>query len=77
MMLEEAMDKVLASGFSLIVLKNYVTSIINTRYTDVYGQSPVYVSKEGFSVVICYGWGIRSVSYICKYIYAFLFYIKK
>lgn len=55
------MDKVLAGGFSFIMLKNYILVKIASRYTDAYGQSLVYVSKEEFSVMSCYGWGVRSV----------------
>ncbi|KAK3868806.1 hypothetical protein Pcinc_025844 [Petrolisthes cinctipes] len=56
----EAMNKVLAGGFSFIMIKNYIMVAIASRYTDTYGQSSVYVSKEEFSVMSCYGWGVRT-----------------
>lgn len=59
----EGMDKVLAGGFSFIMLKNYILVKIASRYTDSYGQSLVYVSKDEFTVMSCYGWGVRSVLY--------------
>lgn len=62
--LEKAMDKVLAGGFSFIIVKNYILVILSSSYTDTYGQSLVYVSKREFSALACYGFGIRSVLYI-------------
>lgn len=63
------MDKVLAGGFSFIMLKNYILVKIASRYTDTYGQSLVYVSKDEFTVMSCYGWGVRSVIYVYTYEY--------
>ncbi|KAK4315687.1 hypothetical protein Pmani_013086 [Petrolisthes manimaculis] len=57
--LREGMNKLLAGGFSFIMLKNYIMVAIQSYYTDTFGQSVVYVSKEEFSVMSCYGWGVR------------------
>ncbi|KAK4326199.1 hypothetical protein Pmani_003267 [Petrolisthes manimaculis] len=59
LVLEKAMNKVLAGGFSFVIVKNYILVIIASTYTDTYGQSAVYVSKKEFSALACYGWGIR------------------
>ncbi|KAK3873975.1 hypothetical protein Pcinc_021053 [Petrolisthes cinctipes] len=59
LVLQKAMNKVLAGGFSFVIVKNYILVIIASTYTDTYGQSAVYVSKKEFSALACYGWGIR------------------
>nr|XP_045620074.1 ionotropic receptor 21a-like [Procambarus clarkii] len=59
MQVDEALKKVLAGGFSYITYKNYVTVIIETRYSDARGDTPLYISKKSFPILAAFGWGIR------------------
>ncbi|XP_071531492.1 glutamate receptor ionotropic, delta-1-like [Panulirus ornatus] len=56
---EEALKKVLKGGYSLIDFENYIAIIIAAHYTDVYGNTPFFVSKKGFAVISSYGWSFR------------------
>ncbi|XP_045590487.2 glutamate receptor ionotropic, delta-1-like [Procambarus clarkii] len=59
MQVDDALRKVLAGGFSFISYKNYVTVIIETRYSDVRGNTPLYISNKAFPILAAFGWGIR------------------
>ncbi|XP_069169896.1 glutamate receptor ionotropic, delta-1-like [Procambarus clarkii] len=59
MQVDDALRKVLAGGFSFISYKNYVTVIIETRYSDARGNTPLYISKKAFPILADYGWCIR------------------
>ncbi|XP_042233808.1 ionotropic receptor 93a-like [Homarus americanus] len=56
MVAEEALQKVLAGGFSLIDFQNYINIIIASRYTD---NNPFYVSNNGIYVLGAFGWSFR------------------
>ncbi|XP_063884806.1 probable glutamate receptor [Scylla paramamosain] len=59
--LETVMSKVLGGGFSLIIFKKFIQILIASKYTDGYGQTPFYMSREEFNVLACLGWGMRRV----------------
>lgn len=58
---EEALQKVLAGGYSLLDWENYLTIVIASQYTDSYGNTPFYMSKKGVSIMAAFGWGFRRV----------------
>ncbi|XP_050714157.1 probable glutamate receptor [Eriocheir sinensis] len=53
------MAKVLDGGFSLIIFKKFIQILINSKYTDSYGQTPFYTSREEMNLLACLGWGVR------------------
>ena len=55
------MNNVLDGGFSLIIFKKFIQILIASKYTDSYGQTPFYMSREEFNILACLGWGIRQV----------------
>ncbi|XP_045123990.1 glutamate [NMDA] receptor subunit 1-like [Portunus trituberculatus] len=57
--LEAVMNKILDGRFSLIIFKKFIQILIASKYTDSYGQTPFYMSREEFNVLACLGWGIR------------------
>ncbi|XP_071524235.1 glutamate receptor ionotropic, delta-1-like [Panulirus ornatus] len=56
---KEALQKVLAGGYSLIDFENYVTIIVASGYTDSQGNNPFFISKKGISIMAAFGWGFR------------------
>ncbi|KAG7162414.1 Glutamate receptor ionotropic, delta-1-like 17 [Homarus americanus] len=56
---DEALQKVMAGGFSLIDFKNYISVIVASRYTDSLGNTPFYISNKEISVLAAFGWGVR------------------
>lgn len=56
---DEGLNKVMKGGFCYIIVKNYITVVIATRYSDARGQNPFYVSKQGYYFLASFGWGIR------------------
>ncbi|KAG7160232.1 Glutamate receptor ionotropic, delta-1-like 37, partial [Homarus americanus] len=56
---DEALERVLEGGFTLVDFENYVNIIVASRYTDARGYNPFYVSKKGVSVMAAFGWGMR------------------
>ncbi|KAG7162358.1 Glutamate receptor-like 29, partial [Homarus americanus] len=56
---DEALEKVLEGGFTLVDFDNYVNIIVASRYTDARGYNPFYVSKKGVSIVAAFGWSFR------------------
>lgn len=64
---DEALQRVLEGGFSLIDLKDYISVIVAARYTDSFGNTPFYISKWGLSVLATYGWGVRQVCSLLWY----------
>ncbi|XP_071526989.1 glutamate receptor ionotropic, delta-1-like [Panulirus ornatus] len=56
---KEALQQVLSGGFSFISVKNYVTVIVTSSYTDTKGETPFYISNKGFYILACFGWGLR------------------
>ncbi|XP_071537593.1 glutamate receptor ionotropic, delta-1-like [Panulirus ornatus] len=56
---DEALQKVSQGGFSLIDFKIYVSVIVASRYTDVTGNTPFYISNNGISIFAASGWAIR------------------
>ncbi|XP_071545452.1 glutamate receptor ionotropic, delta-2-like [Panulirus ornatus] len=59
MVVDEALKKVLAGGFSLIHWRMYITVIIASRYTDIRGHTPLYISKNDVRILAASGWGLR------------------
>ena len=59
--LDTLLNNVLDGGFSVITFKRSVQIDISSKYTDSYGQSPFYMSREEFNILACLGWGIRQV----------------
>ncbi|XP_063885604.1 uncharacterized protein LOC135113916 [Scylla paramamosain] len=57
--LEKAVQKVMKGRFSMIIYENYIAPIIATRYTDLRGRTPFYISKETFPVMASVGWSFR------------------
>ncbi|XP_071533871.1 glutamate receptor ionotropic, delta-1-like [Panulirus ornatus] len=55
----EALQRVLAGGFSYIIPKSYVTVIVASRYTDKYGQTPFYISNNELVSFADFGWAFR------------------
>nr|XP_053632776.1 glutamate receptor ionotropic, delta-1-like [Cherax quadricarinatus] len=60
--LKEALKKVLAGRYSIIAVKNYITVIVMSWYTDAGGQTPVYISNKGVNIIACFGWAYRKGS---------------
>ncbi|XP_071546564.1 uncharacterized protein [Panulirus ornatus] len=56
---DEALQKVLAGGYSFIIFRNYISVIVATRYTDAQGHTPLYTSNEGVAMTSSFGWGFR------------------
>ncbi|XP_071544964.1 glutamate receptor ionotropic, delta-1-like isoform X2 [Panulirus ornatus] len=59
LLVKEALQKVLEGGFSFISVKNYVRVIVDSWYTDAYGETPFYISHHGIHTLACFGWGFR------------------
>lgn len=62
----EALEKVLAGGYSLIQFKNYISVIVASRYTDSQGVTPFYISNHGISVLAAFGWNFRQVTILFR-----------
>lgn len=60
--LEKLLAKVLEGGFSAISVKKYITVVVASYYTDKYGQVPFYFGRNEFTVLACFGWGLRYVN---------------
>ncbi|XP_069943766.1 glutamate receptor ionotropic, delta-2-like isoform X3 [Cherax quadricarinatus] len=56
---EEALSKVKEGRYTLISAKYYITVIIRSFYTDIYGQTPYYITYSGINFVADNGWGFR------------------
>ncbi|XP_066952322.1 uncharacterized protein [Macrobrachium rosenbergii] len=56
---EEGLKKVLKGRYSFLSTKDRVIYLIGTQYTDEYGQSPFYISKQSYNIVPALGWGFR------------------
>ncbi|XP_068228668.1 glutamate receptor ionotropic, kainate glr-3-like [Palaemon carinicauda] len=54
---EIAFEKIMKGNYALITFELRAHTIINSYYTDDYGNTPYYVSKEGYSLVPYFGWG--------------------
>nr|XP_045593087.1 uncharacterized protein LOC123754659 [Procambarus clarkii] len=63
---DEALKKVLAGGISFIGYKNYVTIIVEGRYTDARGNNPFFISNKAVPVLAALGFGIRRVTILSK-----------
>nr|XP_053641777.1 probable glutamate receptor [Cherax quadricarinatus] len=59
MPMDVGLKRVLAGGFSIISFKNYINVIVGSRYTDAYGNTPFYTSKNAVPILAAFGWGIR------------------
>ncbi|XP_071545485.1 glutamate receptor 1-like [Panulirus ornatus] len=59
MAVKEALKRVLAGSFTLISFKNYVTSVIYTRFADHSGRTPFHIGSNEIPVLVYFGWGIR------------------
>lgn len=58
----EALKKVLDGKYALIDLRTYISIIIESQYTDSFGQSPFYISRKGLTIMAVFGWGCRLVA---------------
>nr|XP_045593535.1 uncharacterized protein LOC123755099 [Procambarus clarkii] len=56
---EEALKKVLAGHYTLIVWENNLYITIASYYTDAYGHTPYFISRKGVSIMAAFGWGFR------------------
>ncbi|XP_069943810.1 ionotropic receptor 21a-like [Cherax quadricarinatus] len=56
---EEALSMVKEGSYTLISGNYYITVIIQSFYTNKYGQSPYYISYPGISFIADFGWGFR------------------
>ncbi|XP_071530445.1 glutamate receptor ionotropic, delta-2-like [Panulirus ornatus] len=59
---KEALQKVLAGRYSLIAFKYVISEVIAIHFTDSRGQTPFYISNQGFYVLPVLGWGFRKGS---------------
>ncbi|XP_069172435.1 probable glutamate receptor isoform X2 [Procambarus clarkii] len=57
--LDKALPKVLAGHYSHIAFRNFISVTIAAHYTDSYGQTPFYTSREGHVIMACFCWGFR------------------
>ncbi|KAG7165282.1 hypothetical protein Hamer_G030535, partial [Homarus americanus] len=55
----EGLHKVLEGRNSFITPRFYITVVIDSHYTDSYGQSPFYISKTGIKIIAAFGWSFR------------------
>nr|XP_053634279.1 uncharacterized protein LOC128689814 [Cherax quadricarinatus] len=56
---EEALSMVKEGSYSFITTKYYITVVIQSFYTNIYGQSPYYISRSGIYLNADFGWGFR------------------
>nr|XP_045600621.1 glutamate receptor ionotropic, delta-1-like [Procambarus clarkii] len=56
---EEALKKVLAGSYTLVVWENNLYITIASYYTDTHGNTPYFTSKKGVSIMAAFGWGFR------------------
>ncbi|KAG7162344.1 Glutamate receptor-like 28, partial [Homarus americanus] len=54
---DEALRKVKEGSYSLFSPKYHITVIIDSKYTNSYGQTPFYISKRGIVLIASFGKG--------------------
>lgn len=59
---EEGMPKVLEGRYTFVSVKNHISVIVASLYTDPQGQTPIYISSKGIYTLPDYGWGFRCLS---------------
>ncbi|KAG7157779.1 Glutamate receptor ionotropic, delta-1-like 35 [Homarus americanus] len=55
----EGLDKVKKGSYSLFSPSYHITIVINSNYTDNFGQTPFYISKDGIVGLAAIGWSLR------------------
>ncbi|KAG7162343.1 SCAN domain-containing protein 3-like 8, partial [Homarus americanus] len=55
------LQKVKEGSYSFFSAKYHITVIIDSKYTNSYGQTPFYISKRGIKVLAAFGWSFRHV----------------
>ncbi|XP_042233722.1 uncharacterized protein LOC121873909 [Homarus americanus] len=53
------LQKVKEGSYSFFSAKYHITVIIDSKYTNSYGQTPFYISKRGIKVLAAFGWSFR------------------
>ncbi|KAK4313629.1 hypothetical protein Pmani_015033 [Petrolisthes manimaculis] len=56
---DEALEKVSKGQYSLLDLTYYITIHVLSYYADANGHTPFYISKNGFTFMSTFGWGVR------------------
>lgn len=55
----EGLKKTLKGGYSLLGVKKVLQSAIALDFTDDFGQTPLYISRENYHLVTDFGWSLR------------------
>ncbi|XP_068244984.1 glutamate receptor ionotropic, kainate 1-like [Palaemon carinicauda] len=57
--IDDAFDKISRGKYAMITYAKQGRTLIDSYYTDKFGNTPFYVGKEGSSLVPYFGWGYR------------------
>ncbi|XP_064086074.1 glutamate receptor ionotropic, kainate glr-3-like [Macrobrachium nipponense] len=55
----EGLKKTLMGGYSLVGVRKFLQSAIALDFTDDFGQTPLYISREKYNIVTDFGWSLR------------------
>ncbi|XP_068238917.1 glutamate receptor ionotropic, delta-2-like [Palaemon carinicauda] len=59
---ERGLEKIVQGGYSFLVTRTRVRTDIATKYTDEYGRTFIYTSKQSYKILSDFGWGFRKGS---------------
>ncbi|XP_068228744.1 glutamate receptor ionotropic, kainate 4-like [Palaemon carinicauda] len=54
---QEAFQRIIDGNFAFIVWEKISQNLIDSYYTDNVGNTPYYISKQGYGIVPYFGWG--------------------
>ncbi|XP_066978906.1 glutamate receptor ionotropic, delta-1-like [Macrobrachium rosenbergii] len=57
--LTEGLKKTLMGGYSLVAIKQIAQSAISLDFSDDFGQTPLYISRDNYHIVTDFGWALR------------------
>ncbi|XP_066962059.1 probable glutamate receptor [Macrobrachium rosenbergii] len=57
--IEEGLEKILEGGYSFLITRTRVRTDIASKYTDKFGRTYLYISKQFYKILSDFGWGFR------------------
>ncbi|XP_064113877.1 glutamate receptor-like [Macrobrachium nipponense] len=57
--IEEGLEKVLEGRYSFLITRTRVRTDIASKYTDKFGRTYIYISKQFYKILSDFGWGFR------------------